>query len=205
MNRGLVRWFMGTVIFVFLPTVCATTELNQTSMDESYRGKFLSSIIVIAVTDDQGARRSFESKFVALLKATGIDAVSSGSGIAVTANRKLTKTEILKAVEKYGSDAVCVTHLIGLEKTEVYNPAPRRYTGFYGYYDNVYGHVHGRGYYSTATVVRLETNLYDAKTEKIIWSGQSKTWNPATDEQIYVEVVKEVIGELQKNKLLPKK
>jgi len=203
MNRGLVGLFIGTVIVVFLATACATTELKQTSIDEAYRGKILANIFVIVVTDDLEARRSFENKFVALLKATGIEAVASAGAIHTPADRKLEKKAILNAVEKYGNDAVIVTHVIGLEKTEVFNPAPRSYTGFYGYYDNVYGHVHGRGYYSTATIVRLETNVYDPKSEKLIWSGQSKTWNPATDKQIYVEVVKEVIRELQKNKLLP--
>jgi len=205
MNQLVIRWFVCAVISVFLVTACATTELKQTSMDESYRGKLLSNILVIAVTDDQGARRSFENKFVVLLKATGVDAVSSGRGIPIPADQKLEKDAILKAVGKYANDAVIVTHLVGVEKTQVYNPAPRSYTGFYGYYDNVYGHVHGRGYYSTTTIVRLETNLYDAKTEKLIWSGQSKTWNPVEDKQIDDEVVKEVIRELQKNKLLPTK
>ena len=205
MNQIAVKWSGFTVFSIFLIVACASTELKQTSMDEAYRGKLLSNILVIAITDKKDARRSFENKFVVLLKATGIDAVSSGDGIPIPADQKLEKDAILKAVEKFGNDAVIITHLVGVEKTEVYNPAPRSYTGYYGYYDNVYGNVHGRGYYSTTTIVRLETNLYDAKTEKLIWSGQSKTWNPDTDRQVNDEVIKEVIQDLQKNKLLPAK
>lgn len=205
MNQIAVKWSGFTVFSIFLIVACASTELKQTSMDEAYRGKLLSNILVIAITDKKDARRSFENKFVVLLKATGIDAVSSGDGIPIPADQKLEKDAILKAVQHFGNDAVIITHLVGVEKTEVYNPAPRSYTGYYGYYDNVYGTVHGRGYYSTTTIVRLETNLYDAETEKLIWSGQSKTWNPDTDRQVNDEVIKEVIQDLQKNKLLPAK
>ena len=205
MNHIVTKWIAYTVIFIFLIVGCAATKLKQTSMDESYRGKLLSNILVIAVTDKQDSRRAFERHFVTLLKATGVKSVSSVNAIPIPADQKLEKEAILKAVQKFGNDAVIVSHLVGVEKTEVYNPAPRSYTGFYGYYDNVYGHVHGRGYYSTTSIVRLETNLYDVKSEKLVWSGKSETWNPATDKQLNEEVVKEVIKELQKNKLLPVK
>lgn len=205
MNHIVLKWIIYTVFSIFLMVACATTSLKQTSMDESYRGKLLSNILVIAVTNEPDSRRAFERHFVTLLKATGVKAVSSVNSIPLPADQKLEKDAILNTVQKFGNDAVIVSHLVGVEKTEVYNPAPRSYKGFYGYYDNVYGQVHGRGYYSTTTIVRLETNLYDAKSEKLIWSGKSETWNPATDKQVNEEVVKAVIKDLQKNKLLPSK
>ena len=204
--RKITINLMGYTFFsVFLIVACASTELKRTSMDEAYKGKILSNILVIAVTDNQNTRRSFENKFVVRLKATGVDAVSSADGIPIPGDQKLEKDAILKAVQQFGNDAVIITHLVGVKETEVYNPAPRSYTGYYGYYGNVYGQIHGRGYYSTTSIVRLETNLYDAKTEKLIWSGQSETWNPESDKQTIDEVVKEVIRDLQKNKLLPTK
>jgi hypothetical protein len=46
--------------------------------------------------------------------------------------------------------------------------------------------------------VRLVTNLYDVKTEKLIWSGQSETLD-------IDDMIKVVIKDLQKNNLLPQK
>jgi len=51
----------------------------------------------------------------------------------------------------------------------------------------------------------LETNLYDVKTEELIWSGQSKTWSKDSKYQILNDVIKVVIDELQKNKLISPK
>ncbi len=53
--------------------------------------------------------------------------------------------------------------------------------------------------------VRLATNLYDVKTEKLIWSGKSETLRPDSVNQIIDDVIKVVIKDLQKNKLLPLK
>jgi hypothetical protein len=51
----------------------------------------------------------------------------------------------------------------------------------------------------------LETNLYDVKTEKLIWSGQSETWSKDSKDQIINDVIKAVVNNLQKNKLLAPK
>jgi len=51
----------------------------------------------------------------------------------------------------------------------------------------------------------LETNLYDVKTEKLIWSGQSETFSRDSKDQIIKDVIKAVINDLQKNKLIAPK
>jgi len=203
MSPSITKWPVFAVFAIFLFGACASTELKSTYVNDAYRGKPVSNILVIVVTNKAETRRSFENKFVALLKATGVKADSSMDAIAMPADQKLGKDAILKAVEKFGNDAVLITRLAGVEETEVYNPPPSSYKGYYGYYDQLYGDIYGRGYYSTTKIVRLETNLYDAKTDKLIWSGKSETWNPETDKQISDEVVKEVIKDLQKNNLLP--
>jgi hypothetical protein len=38
--------------------------------------------------------------------------------------------------------------------------------------------VHDPGYLSTETIVRLETNLYDSRTARLVWSGRSNTFDP---------------------------
>jgi hypothetical protein len=51
----------------------------------------------------------------------------------------------------------------------------------------------------------LETNLYDVKTEKLIWSGKSKTWSKDSKDQIINDVIKAVVNNLKKNKLIAPK
>ena len=75
------------------------------------------------------------------------------------------------------NDAVIITHLIDKGKKEVYTRGGSAHRSFYGFYHSRYSDAHSSGYSSTSKTVRLETHLYDIKTEKLMWSVQSKTWS----------------------------
>jgi len=115
---------------------------------------------------------------------------------------ELKKETILNAVNQYENDAVIITHLIGKEEKDVFARSGSAYRGFYGFYHSRYSDP---GYSSTGRTVRLETNLYDVKTEELIWSGQSETWSKDSKDQIINDVIKAVVNNLQKNKLLAPK
>ena len=95
------------------------------------------------------------------------------------------------------------THLIGVGEKEVAIPKRKAYQDFFGDYSNAYSAAQQRAGQRTFTKVRLETNLYDVKTEKPLWSGQSKTWNPLSQKNTINEVIQVVIADLKKNELLP--
>jgi len=52
------------------------------------------------------------------------------------------------------------------------------YYGFYGYYYAAVQYANTSSYLSKNVVVVLETNLYETKNKKIIWSGISETIDP---------------------------
>ncbi len=207
MRQITLKWFYLATLSVFLIVACAGTKLTSTQVDESRRGKPVSDILVIGVTykEKEKVRRSFEDRFVAQLRAAGVEAISSGDAISIPADLMLEKDEILKAVNKFNNDAVIITHVVGWEEKEVYTPPAQSYGGYHGYYGWAYGYAHSRGYLSTNILYRLATNLYDVKTEKLIWSGKSETLNPYSTKQMIDDVIKVVIKDLQKNNLLPQK
>jgi hypothetical protein len=175
-------------------------------MDETYRGKPVSNILVIGVTfkEKEEVRRSFEDRFVAQLKAAGVEAIASGDAISIPGDLMLKKDAILKAVNKFNNDAVIITHLIGKEEKEVYSRSNQGSSGYYSYYGWAYGHSHAPDHFSANTTVRLATNLYDVKTEKRIWSAESETLKAGSADQVIDDVIKLVIDDLQINGLLPK-
>ena len=95
-----------------------------------------------------------------------------------------------------------ITYLIGKEEKDVYTRDGLAHRGFYGFYRSRYS---SPGYSSTSTTVLLQTNLYDVKTEKLIWSGESKTWSKDSKDQIINDVIKAVINNLQKSKIIAPK
>ena len=205
MRSHIFKWIVYGVFFGVFMIACAGTKLTHTRLDETYQGKPVSNILVIAITHNKENRQSFEDKFVAQLKAVGIEAVSSVDVIPIPPDMELKKEEILKAVNKFKNNAVIITHLVGVEEKESYVPPERHRGGYYGYYGWAYNHTHEPGYYLSKTLVRLATNLYDVKTEKLIWSGQSETLDPGSINQIIDDVIDVLIKDLQKNRLLPTK
>jgi hypothetical protein len=198
MEKNNVSRFCLLFFFVLLISSCAgttETELSQTQVDDSYKGQPVSNILVIAITGNEHNRRSYENKFVARLKSVGVAAVASEAAIAMPPDLKLQKETILNAVSQYGNDAVIITQLTGRDKKDVYTRGGGGHRGFFRYRANT-------GYSSTTTTVRLETNLYDAKTGELIWSGQSNTLSKESTDQIINDVIKAVINNWQKNKII---
>ncbi|MGB2688013.1 MAG: hypothetical protein WBC36_03435 [Desulfobacterales bacterium] len=205
MRPRIVKWVIYVVFSGVFIIACAGTKLTHTWVDETYHGKPVSNILVIAVTHKEDNRQSFEDKFVAQLKVSGVEAVSSSNVIPIPADLELKKEEILKVVKKLKNDAVIITHLVGVEEKESYTPPERDKGGYYGHYGWAYGYTHEPGFYRTHTIVRLATHLYDVKTEKLIWSGESESLDPGSTNQIIDDVIEVLIKDLQKNNLLPTK
>ena len=207
MRQSSVKWFGYLFSFVFLIISCAGTELTHKQLDEAYKGKPVSNILVIAITGNEANRRSFERKFVSQLKAAGVEAISSEEAIPMTADLELKKEAIINAVNQFKNDAVIITHLIEREEKEAFTRSDEADRGYYGFYHSRYMGSYARdpGYSNVRKTIRLETNLYDVKTEKLIWSGQSKTISRDSKDQIINDVIKVVIKDLQNSKLISPK
>jgi hypothetical protein len=208
--KGFFRCIAIVIPASLLLISCATTKLTHVWTDEAYHGAPFSHVLVVGVSDEERVRRSFEDEFVKRLKEIGIEGVASAA--AIPSDQKLEKKAIVSAVERFGVDAVLVTHLLGVDKKETYHresthyrPSPYHYGGYYGYYGNVYSYAHSPGYYTTHVTVRLETNLYEAETEDLIWSGKSETLDPKSKPEMIDSVINVVVKNLQKDKLLPQK
>ncbi len=101
------------------------------------------------------------------------------------------KEDLLDAINENKFDGIITVTLIDSETETRYIPGNYAYAPVsrYGYYGNFWGHYNTRytaaydpGYYDTTREYFLETNLYDAQTEKLIWSAQSKTINTGSIE-----------------------
>ena len=64
------------------------------------------------------------------------------------------------------------------------------YDTFDGYYDWGVGAVYAPGYLETDTVVHVVSNLYSLDQNKLVWSGTSKTFDPASANQFMTDVAR---------------
>lgn len=171
---GTAKSIFFVVLFVSLVLLssCTTTKFKSVWKDTSYKG-YIESVMVVGVAERLDIRQFFEREFVRQFKERGVNAIASVDVIA--SEKEITEDVILSAAQEQGADMILVTHLLSIGGTTSYH-LPKHPTNFHGYYDWAYAYVHGPSYYTQGSQsVLLATNLYETKTEKLIWSVTTKT------------------------------
>jgi hypothetical protein len=170
--------------------------MTDTWVDPAARGAGLTKVAVIAMAKDEGLRRMAEDEVSKQSKTTQlIPSYRVLQGVDLK-DREAVKTRLRQA----GFDGVLVMKLAGVSERLV--PVPGGpYGGFDPYYDWAYGSAYGPAV-TTETTVRVVSSLYDLAGEKLIWSGMSKTFDPASARQVVDDVSHEVAKALQRERLV---
>jgi hypothetical protein len=158
---------------------CASTQIVNAWQDPKFAGPPLKQIMIIGVTKQAGIRRTFEDEFVRALDAEGVKGVASY--LFIPEDGEVPKDRLAQAVTEAGVEGVIITRLIKVEvQTQVY-AAPYVYPpyfGFYGYYSSAWVGYYDPPQVYSYDVVTSETNLFDAASGTLIWSGTTQTVSP---------------------------
>ena len=196
----LNRCFLAaTAAATLLLSACATRPTAEWQ-DSNYTGP-IRNVLIIGVSDRETSRRIFEETFVSELDTLNVAATASATLMA--ADEKISKETVQAAIEGKSIDTVLVTRLLGVEERESYHqPTSTRYYGnYYSYYSQSWNYAYS-GYYRKYQVLKLETNVYDVKTEKLVWSMQSESVDPQSTTQVIKDQIKLVIKALSERELL---
>jgi len=166
-----------TLLFVALLTGCSTTQIKSVWKDPAYMGR-PNRVMVIAVSREPITRRIVEDEFVLQLKTRGVDAIASYSTLPDRSQDE--PTAIAKMVVQLGADAVLVTRLVSKRSVRVYYPAavthrPHYYGKWPEYYRYGYESINTPGYMTKYEFALMETNLYDATTDNLLWAATTET------------------------------
>jgi hypothetical protein len=197
------------LVVVLLLVSCATTStrLTMTWKEDQREIKPVTNVMVMGISESESTRRIFEERFAKALAGAGIRADAGYT--LFPSEEKLSKEAILSGLEGKGIDAVLVTHLLAKDKKEKFVPpqtyrAPRPMaSSYYRHYSAAYDYVHKPGYYSTRTIVLLETNMYEAKSGALLWSAQSETFDPRSVEREIDALIRLIIEQLKEDQLIP--
>lgn len=171
-------------------------------------------IIVAALTDNVLARQEVENDLQAQLKRRGIEATKSIDLFPPSAGEKGPQdvNMLLGKIRENGHDAILTAALVD-ERTETryvpgsmgYAPITRFgwYGSFRGYYSYWYPILYNPGYYTEDKVYYLETNLYDAKTESLVWSAQSKSYSPSNLRKAAAQFAEVTVKKMTEDNVLP--
>lgn len=173
-------------------------------------------VFIAALTPNTNVQNALENNLASAARERGIEASTSKQTFSktFTESNQPTKSEILDKVRAESADAIFTVTLLDKESETRYVPgsttyyAPMSYGGYYGnfysYYNTMYPMTYDPGYYKTDKIYYLESNLYDANTEELIWSAQSKTVNPSNIDSFARDYTQAMINELIKDGVLKK-
>lgn len=160
------------------------------------------SIFIAAVLDNMQARQIVENDFKKKLVKLNINSETSSERIKPTfwQSEEIDKEAIMDIVSQNGFDAILTMTLLEKESEERYVPGTVMYNPmiiggwgwgrrgtFGGYWVYHYPMMASPGYVVNDSKYIIEINLYDAKTELLVWSAQSKTLNPDSLEKFSAE------------------
>jgi hypothetical protein len=192
------------MLIAMLVTACATTTLTSVWKDPSYHVQ-PRKIMVIGVAKKPVNKRIFEDEFVRQLKARGTDAVA---GYTVMPDEKQVDHAVIAAkVKEQGADAVLISRLVSKKTVHTYVPGSVTYPpSYYGNWRDYYGYgsqaVYTPGYTAEDEYALMETNLYDAGNDKLIWSAASETEIRGSDQNQIKSYIGVMVNAMAGQKLL---
>jgi hypothetical protein len=169
-------------------------------------------ILVASLSTNVNLKASMERAMEQSLREKGVEASQSIDLIPPKfVDDEDQKRKIINAIRDDGVDAILTVSIIDKDTetrytpgSAAYAPYPRHrfYGNFWGYYNHWYPRFYTPGYYSEDKIYFIETNLYDAETEDLIWSAQSQTYNPTDIESLSRDFVEEIVGRLAEDNII---
>jgi hypothetical protein len=188
-------------VLATLVAACASTSLRDSWTDPDFRGGPFRKIIVVGATDSPGNRRVFEDIFAERLAATGVGAIRSYT--LLPQSGLIPEGEFEAAARGSGADGLLMVRLRRVDTitrvTTTTVPVTR--TSMWGFY---------RGWVSVPEVrqddlATVETNLFDVRTDRLVWTGITETFNPRSVTAEAPGFADVIITALTANGLLPKR
>jgi hypothetical protein len=205
-------------LLMLLLTACGpNTKMTASWKDPEFvAGQRAQKVFVAALSPNLQVRQSLENALADEIISRGGKALRSYERFPMSRDQaNLGSAEVLASIKEAGCDAILLVVMLDKKEethyvegsTTVYGGGGYGYGGYYGGgYGGYYGHyatvVTSPGYYETNKEYYLETSIFNALTEKAIWTGQSTTTNPSTIDAFIADYKYVLLNRLRKDGVL---
>jgi len=208
-RKNMFNAILPAVLIFGLMACAPSTKLVKDWSDPAFKGEPFKKFLVLAVIKDDIQRRGYEQTFAERITRNGVTGIA-GNTLIEDANDYGSKPKILEAVKKSGADAVLLANLVSVKKKEREVPGRVDYMpsfgygyGYRGYYGRAYDTIYTPGYITEDTVVKLETTVYDSESEKMVWAGGTRSFNPSSAKKVVTENADLILASMKKAGFLP--
>ncbi len=203
-----ISWWLLALLFV---TACTTTKITSSWKAANVQPKHYSKILVLGLIkdSDRSLQEKMEAHLVDDLKSKGYNAVGSLQEFGPKAFSNVTEAEALARLKQSNIDAVVTIVLLDKQKERnyvpgrmYYSPYVMYYNRFWPYYGTLNYRIYEPGYYVTDTRYFWESNVYEVSTQSLLYSVQTKSFDPANSESLGHEYGRLIIADIVKNNIL---
>lgn len=195
-TANIIFLFSVFVCIALMMHACATTELRHVWKDKSYQGGMFKKILIIDTDTSSETKRFMEDEFSDQLQSRGVEGMQSHT--IFPEDTILEKKTITAKIKELGLDSIII-----INQTDVQKAGTITYYGvsyiedFYSYYRKCCYQV------SSGYNIAIETKLFDAKYDHLIWASISNTiTSSGTFQEDVKSYFQEVILNLAGNKLI---
>ena len=181
------------LVFIMTVVSCSNSSRITSSWKEpSSIAVSYKKVLVIGLSQpDNALKEQMEKHLIGDLESHGIQAISAYQQYGPKGFENMTEQAALEKIQNTGVDAILTIVLLDKTKERNYvhghmefTPYAAYYNHFWGYYTTLSNHVYAPGYYVTNTEYFWESNLYDASSKKLIYSVQTKSFDPENSQSL---------------------
>ena len=206
MKKTVFAICMLLLLFACSPSMKTTSSwINKDKT--AFQNKTYKTIFISVITSKLEVRKKLENELAIAAEKHGYVVIKSVDKFPIIASdKKYSKEEILEIIKKAGTDLIFTTALVDEHSESRYVPgtasySPRFYGGYRGYFGGAWTYFEP-GYYTTDKTYFLESNLFDAASETVIWSVQSEVYNPTSIERTSKKYTEMVLNKLENDGIL---
>ena len=167
-------------------------------------------------SQEAGKQKNFRGRVCPAAQGPGTDAIASYT--VLRDDKKGDHTVIAAKMKEQGADAVLITRLVSKKTVQIYIPGsvyyppsayrPWRdhYPPYYGTWRDYYGYgyqaMYTPGYIAEDEYALMETNLYNAGNDNLLWSALSETEIMGSDQNLIKSYIGVMVNSMSDHKLL---
>ena len=204
-----IKW--PGLLLVMLAIGCSTSRITSSWKAQNIAPQKYNKVLVLGLVRDadRSLQENMENHLVNDLKGLGYTTISSLEEYGPKAFEGLDETAAIGKLKHSGVDAVVTIVLLDKEKERNYIPS-RVYYSPYGYYQNLfwgyqttlYHRIYEPGYYVTETRYFWESNLYEMDAQKLVYSAQTRSFDPVNSENMAHEYGEMIVADMVKKGVL---
>ena len=197
-------WGVVVIVFILFESCSPANKITYSWSNTDFKaGKPFKKIFLAALVNNPHVRTHLEEDMWLTAKANGFDTERSWDYFPPSFSKPNPPSRelMMEKIKNLGCDLIFTITLTDKKSETRYVPRNLGYYGpysgyglqFRGFYSYWYPYAYDPGYYVTDKTYFMEGNLFDAETETLIWSVQTKTINPGSIEKFSKALIESML------------